>query len=292
MRRLFGLAALAVTILIPVSASRAELPYCEDGPPPQPAGGTVTVNPPQPVVNDDINVGANFADDRPYVDGSTRVKIDAPDGTTVTYNPDKQATYRPKQIGQYVATVTAQYYGCANSIPGDPVYVTDTAGPTAFDVVAGKDPAMFIKAIVRRSRGSGHGSAFLQANIECGDSTVAAGTPVTFTIYYETGGRLPSHSSPHIAGTSPNGCQGRSPKDTEVRRTKRLYWMDASGGSAQLNVSEPQRMRVLIEMTRDGRVLAASRASFKKGAPGEAVVRDKGSCAAAKGCQRFKTTFI
>jgi hypothetical protein len=69
--------------------------------------------------------------------------------------------------------------------------------------------------------------------------------------------------------------------------------MDATGGSAQVNVSEPQRMRVLIEMTRDGRVLGAARASFKRGAPGEAVQRDSGSCAgASNGCQRFKTTFI
>ena len=81
-----------------------------------------------------------------------------------------------------------------------------------------------------------------------------------------------------------HGCQGRTTKDTDGSKRRRLYTLGADGGNAQLNVSEPQRMRVLIELTQGPRVLAWVRASFQRSKVGEIVVRESG--------QRFKTTFI
>jgi hypothetical protein len=290
MGRSLCLAALAVAFLAAGSGPSQAADACVDGSPPQPAGGTVSITPPAPVVNDDILVVGNFNDSRPYVDGSMRTTVRAPDGTTVTFASENER-YTPKQAGEYVATVTATYVGCTDYT--EPRYVTDTAGPTPFQVSAGRDPKMFVKAIVRRSHGSGHGSAFLQANIDCGDSTTATGLPVKFALYYDTKGRLPTRSSPHISALAANGCQGRSSKDTRGRKATRLYTIEADAGNAQLNVSEPQRMRVLIEMTQGTKVLGAVRASFKRSSIGESVVRDTGSCAgASSGCQRFKTTYI
>src|SRR3954454_15360827 len=134
-------AAVALALLVAVSSSHAQAPDCVDGaPPPQPAAGTGAINPPAPVVNDDILIVGDFSDNRPYVEGSMRTKVTRPDGTTATFRSEDEC-FTPAEVGDYVATVTATYVGCAQY--GQAQYVTDTAGPTPFKVVAGRDPKLF-----------------------------------------------------------------------------------------------------------------------------------------------------
>src|SRR3954452_6797937 len=114
MRRILGLVAIAFALLIAVSSSQAEVPDCVEGsPPPQSAGGTVDVNPPAPVVHDDLMITARFDDSRPYVEGSMRTTVKRPDGTTVTFKSEEER-FTPSEVGDYEATVTATYVACSH----------------------------------------------------------------------------------------------------------------------------------------------------------------------------------
>jgi hypothetical protein len=287
MRRLFaGATAAALLVALAVGSPASAVDDCNpDGPPPQPQGGnTIEISSPRPTINHDMFIRPLFNDPRPYIDGSMRITIQQPDGTQVTFNPDEKQ-FKPTQLGSHVATATATFIGCTRTAD-QPDYVTDSAGPTPFNVADEVDPTLFAKAISRRREGD----VTLIANIEC-DSTTGTTKPITFTIYYETGTRRPSYVSPRISGTSFGGCGGRTSKDTTKSKVRRLYRMSA-GGDGRVHVIRPQRMRVLVEMTIGSRIVGAVRARFAKARRGESV-RGDGECTGfAKGCTHFKTNFV
>jgi hypothetical protein len=289
MRRLItGASAAAMLVALAVGTPASAVDDCNpDGPPPQPQGGNeIQIPAARPTINHELFIRALFNDSRPYVDGSMRITVQQPGGGQVTYNPDDN-NFKPAQIGGHVATATATFIGCTRSAD-PPDYVTDSAGPTSFNVADELDQTIYVKALVRRREGD----VTLQANIEC-DSTTGPTEPVTFTMYYETGTRRPSHVSPHLHATSFGGCGGRTSKDTSAHKTKRLYRLEVDGGgNAQLTVIRPQRMRVLIEMSMGPRIVAAVRARFSKAKRGEAVKPDGECTGFGKGCTHFKTTFL
>jgi hypothetical protein len=241
--------------------------------------GTLEVLPSRPAVGQDTKFLATIIDNRQVVEGSRRITIKGPAGTQ-TINPDTDP-FIPAAAGTYTATYSQQVYSCFDPAAHT---VVDTAGPRTFSVGGGEAATATFKAL--RS-GRKPGTAALFGYVACPAASVATGDPLTLTVYYEIGGKRPSHSSPHLDTTDLTGCTGDGRARTRERQEKR-FTARVEQGQMSIEVYGPATARVLLELSSNGRVLAATRAIFKASRKGETVKRDRASCIGApRGCARW-----
>jgi hypothetical protein len=253
---------------------------------------------PHPTVGHKITVTPLIQDSRPYVDGSMRITIDGPGGS-YTYDPDTGKGLVPRMVGNYTARAQDRVVACDDPETGETRYATDTAGPVGFKVEAPLKPHATFQAFVTRLRGGGvrgQGIATLTGFVHCPDSTRDSADPITVAVYFQRGGRAPSHSSAHATVTEPRGCQapGGGHVVPTAEKKGRRFDISVDPARANVKVTGPRtNLRVLIEMRSAGKVVGATRGIFKRARHGgETVVHDGAACQdAPRGCTKWPTLF-
>jgi hypothetical protein len=143
-------------------------------------------------------------------------------------------------------------------------------------VTAGERPGARFSTTKRKRNvdRSGHvtpGDASLQVAAACPRDEVASHEPLTITIYWAMNGHKPTRSSRRVQTRRPNGCYDSS-KGTRTKdfNSSKLN-ASASGEGAFIDVYEPLKVDVLVEVRSGSALVRAKRAKFRRSGTGESV---------------------
>lgn len=290
------LAAAIGSVVLPPGAAEAVTPggYCEPGDAPQAIAGKIVV-PEGWIAGRALRVGAGFDEARGWKPGSLRFHLTAPDGAVSDVSPDPGEAdehggafvYTPPSAGHYTLSAESTYIVCTDPLTYGFVYVTDTAGPVGFDVKDEVDPTRYKIASgsvpKKRLRAS---SAGFDARVQCDDTMTSR--PLTTAVYFELGGRVPTHRSRHLTAVAAIGCSGRSRKDRFGLAKTSRYLIEANPNQVYAGVWSPQSLRILVETRRGGKLLMATRAILRSARGRARSLRDDALCPQAPdGCQSF-----
>jgi hypothetical protein len=201
--------------------------------------------------------------------------IDGPSGPVDVKTHDSRGggEYKPPKQGNYTARATWTRYDCGD--PGRQTTAAGSATAASFEVVAGQRPSARFWTTKRARRVWGHnrtvpGDAALHVMAACPRDEVASHDPLTVDLYWTTNGRRPTHSSRHVGSRAATGCYS-----SKTTRTKGYFSAslnaDASGAGAFIDVYEPLRADVLVEIHSGGVLVASRRAAFRRSNTGEGV---------------------
>jgi hypothetical protein len=210
-------------------------------------------------------LGFRSANRAAVVSGSVHFEIDGPPGhLSRPADATGAATFIPVEAGTYTVTVGwREENGCGEVVDA-------AAGPLALEVSPGEAPSVVFATHRRPKTGNSRGSATLVGSLRCPHLPTLR--PTRLAIYYERGARAPTHASPRAVLDVPKGC-GSGVGVPVVRRSHRGYGLSINRGGAAIEVFAPARMRALMELSYDGRVIGRARATFRPSATGESAER-------------------
>jgi hypothetical protein len=201
--------------------------------------------------------------------------VDGPSGPVDVKAFDDRGSgqYKPSKQGNYTVTATWTRYDCAD--PGRQTTTTGTTPAASFEVVAGQRPSARFWTTKRARRVWGHdrtvpGDAALHVMAACPRDEVASHEPLTVDLYWTTNGRQATHSSRHVGTRAATGCYSSKTTRTKGYFSAKLN-ADASGEGAFIDVYEPLRADVLVEIHSGGLLVAARRAAFRRSKTGQGV---------------------
>jgi hypothetical protein len=190
-----------------------------------------------------------------------------------TSNDSGGGAYKPTAEGHYTVAATWTRYDCGD--PGRQTTTTGSAPAVPFDVVHGQRPGARFSTTKRprRNLGQGHiqpGDATLTVIAACPRDEVATHEPLTIDIYWTTSGHPATHSSRHVRSRGTTGCYSTKSTRTKDFNSERLN-ASASGETAFIDVYEPLRADVLVEVRSGTVVVGARRAKFRRSRTGQGV---------------------
>lgn len=217
--------------------------------------------------------------------GSTSFTVTGPSGTVtkpadqVAGNPESRLTLGLLPAGHYRFSVTWQVRTC--DTPNGSLYELGDAGPVEFNVVApGQRPTVAWNGhpgsggIAKGSSGKTQ-AASISGVIRCGDEQQASPDPITFSVHYELGTKLPSESSPGKSSTYRCPITSKHAA-TLFKKSWGSLGFDVYGGGFSL--FEGHTARVLMVVRSGGVAVAAIRVRIKPKAGSLTMVPDAGPC--------------
>lgn len=178
-------------------------------------------------------------------------------------------SFTPDTIGKYFVTARWKLRGC-----DDRTQISDASAKTVpFNVFRERRPAARFKSSIPVDRAARKAPLFA-VDAACPPSTIRITEPLTLTIYWEVGNKLPTHRSRKSSLSLPDGCGG---KPSSNPRTVQYRWGLVRG--ATIGVLPGNTVRVLGEVKSGKKIVGATRVRF---VPVEGdrtgFVRDSGKC--------------
>jgi hypothetical protein len=212
------------------------------------------------------------------VPGSASFELDGPGGhLTLPGGEDGAAKWTVPAAGHYEISAHWTQYRCADA--SAPTYAAGSAPAVSFDAIKEQRPGI-AHNIFRFARHVTHhlgvtrtipARVTLAGGPDCPLNFTAVREPLVTTLYYRRGTSAPTHASPHVTGRFPGGCD--SPLDGSAGAHRgRGFSVAASGRFASIEVVEPTRMRVIIEVTSGGALVGTIHATFRPTRTGESIV--------------------
>jgi hypothetical protein len=198
--------------------------------------------------------------------------VNGPDGAKdIQADRYLTARYTPASTGHFTVTATWTRYDCADI--GRETYTNGSTPESAFEITAGVDPAGARYSTTKRPRvPSFHapGDAAVQVQVKCPDDAVATHDPVRVDVYWTTNGRPATHSSKRVWTRGAQGCWSNRFTRSKPYTSARLN-AAASGVGAQIDVFEPLKADVLIEVHSGSKLVSSKRARFRRTSTGMGV---------------------
>jgi len=276
-RRLLPLAVVVVSLAGMLGSSSTALgDDCQQ--PLGPASGHVSVDPTfATVTGTQVALGMTFdGNGDGLIADSFRFHITGPDGAVKDLKADRYyaAYYTTQQVGHHTVTATWTYYDCGDSLAQ--TTATGSAAPTPFDTVIGERATGGVFSTTRRPRRKIYatqtqpGDAALHVGVKCPREEVARHEPVRVDLYWTTNGHPATHSSRHIWNRSSDGCHS----DTKLTNSRNSYSKSLNAGASGgifIDVFEPLRADVLVEIHAGDALIASKRAKFRRSKTGMGV---------------------
>src|SRR4051794_13264756 len=181
------------------------------------------------------------------------------------------AQYKPPKEGHYTVSATWTRYDCGDI--GRQTTIGGSAPASTFDVGAGERPRATFATTRRPRRTSAHipGDASVNVHAACPRDELATHEPIRVDLYWTTNGRpATTRSVRHVWTRGATGCYSEKYTRSKDYLSKSLN-ASASGDGAAIDVFEPLRADVLIEVHSGDVLVAAKRASFRRSRTGMGV---------------------
>lgn len=202
---MLGVLAAAGVLLSPPPGSAQE-----------PCHGVPYAAPPSPVVQVGQRVYAGHvtsfgirSGSDVVVAGSVVFEVDGPGGhATLIADKDQLGSYTPPVVGRYTVSARWRQFACAD---GDKsTYFNVVTPAVTFDALAGEQPRVSFRTVVRARRPNGPGAATLEAFLVCpARADARRSDDAELTAYYELGSATPTHRSRRLQLKVPGGCASR-----------------------------------------------------------------------------------
>lgn len=277
-RRVSMFTAIMVLLLVTISSNGHAQTTCSGGYEyPAPTNPTVRVIGTGPDMNEiyalhRVSLAASSEGDGLYEPGSTRYTVAGPGGTsTVVGDEHEGGEYTPPVPGDYRVSASWRQFRCTDG--ANSTYWTVTAPPVPFTAVEGLRPKGRFATFRRPRAGRYPGDATLQATVLCPGSTQTRPGDVRVDVYYTLGRSRPTHRSHHLGHTAKGGCHTNRLGSNWPEIIRPGRYVIALGSVSQVSVTQPTRMRVLIELRERGGLIGRTYGTFSPVRTGEKVIR-------------------